>query len=665
MSAGRRPPCAEARRPASKQRQRADRRLARSALQCSGCGCADRWPPNSTAVAAGDADQRAGARPGRLAGPAPRPALRAPRSPRGCGRTSPPTARGPTCAPRCGRCGSAWGAAAELLEAARGPRSAAAPTLWVDARRGRRAPDADRTVSCCPGIDDEWARRARAEQRRAPGARADELADGPRRTATSPSAVRWSRRRCALRPWTRPRTAACWSGCCAPASGPGRWSRPASSPNGCARRSGVRPSPATRAVHARRRTAGHGAAPAPAGVRPGRRARPGSGTLAGGGRRRGQVVVLTGEAGIGKTTLLAELAHRVERRRRPTRGRGRHRRGRARRRSPPGWTWRGRSPAASGRCRRRRPGRPSSTGSRPASARGSGHPEQPPRVAAPGAGAAARLRGPAAAGRVVVRGAADAARHRRRAPRRPGQPPADGVHRPPAGPAARPARADPPRGRPRDPSWTPCSPTWRAGRSGSRTIDVGPIGDGEVGRAGARRCTRWTSDQVRAWSRPRRATRCWPWRRRVRWSAGSDGPPPNLRTAVRGHARPAAPRRTRGAVELLAVAGRPLRAGPSCCASAVRRARGAGGGSEGLLAWRDGRLGFRHELLRAAGYAETCADPTPLHDRVADALRPRTTASRWPTTCAGRPAAAAAGGSGPPPRTTPARSARSPRPPSS
>ena len=73
-------------------------------------------------------------------------------------------------------------------------------------------------------------------------------------------------------------------------------------------------------------------------------------------------------------------------------------------------------------------------------------------------------------------------------------------------------------------------------------------------------------------------------------------------------------------VELLAAAGRPLwpeelrRLGSPTDADAVTS-------SEGLLVRREGRLGFRHELLRAAVYAGL-ADPAALHDRLADGIDP-------------------------------------------
>ncbi len=101
--------------------------------------------------------------------------------------------------------------------------------------------------------------------------------------------------------------------------------------------------------------------------------------------------------------------------------------------------------------------------------------------------------------------------------------------------------------------------------------------------------------------------------------AGSDGPPPNLRAAVTATLS-RLPESTVALVELLAAAGRPL------WPAELRRLDLSTGadpvtGSDGLLARRDGRLGFRHELLRAAVYSGL-PDPTGLHDRLADGIAP-------------------------------------------
>jgi DNA-binding SARP family transcriptional activator/tetratricopeptide (TPR) repeat protein len=125
-------------------------------------------------------------------------------------------------------------------------------------------------------------------------------------------------------------------------------------------------------------------------------------------------------------------------------------------------------------------------------------------------------------------------------------------------------------------------------------------------------------------------------------AAGGTGPPPNLRTAVRATAG-SLPAAARTLVGLVAVAGRPLTRreltglGVADLAAAEEAAC-----ADGLLARRQGRLGFRHGLLREAVYADL-PDPTALHDRVASALDPadRAEIARH-LTLAGRDAEAAA-----------------------
>ena len=101
--------------------------------------------------------------------------------------------------------------------------------------------------------------------------------------------------------------------------------------------------------------------------------------------------------------------------------------------------------------------------------------------------------------------------------------------------------------------------------------------------------------------------------------AGSPGPPPGLRASVTAALGRSAPE-VRALANLLAAAGRPLwpeelqRLKVAVPAELVAD-------SQGLLVRRDGRLGFRHELLRAAVYADL-QDPAALHDRLADAIDP-------------------------------------------
>ncbi len=103
-------------------------------------------------------------------------------------------------------------------------------------------------------------------------------------------------------------------------------------------------------------------------------------------------------------------------------------------------------------------------------------------------------------------------------------------------------------------------------------------------------------------------------------AAGEAGPPANLRIAVRAsHA--AAP----GAVDLvraLAVAGRPMT--PSelgrLDAKSLDESEDTAA-AEGLVVRRAGRLGFRHDLLREAVYADL-PSAARLHDRLAGVVDP-------------------------------------------
>jgi DNA-binding SARP family transcriptional activator/tetratricopeptide (TPR) repeat protein len=105
------------------------------------------------------------------------------------------------------------------------------------------------------------------------------------------------------------------------------------------------------------------------------------------------------------------------------------------------------------------------------------------------------------------------------------------------------------------------------------------------------------------------------------FAAGGSGPPPNLRTAVRATAG-ALPAPAQTLIGLLAVAGRPLsrdeldRLAVPELASAEQAAL-----AEGLLVRREGRLGFRHGLLRESVYADL-PDPAALHDQIVGALDP-------------------------------------------
>jgi DNA-binding SARP family transcriptional activator/tetratricopeptide (TPR) repeat protein len=106
-------------------------------------------------------------------------------------------------------------------------------------------------------------------------------------------------------------------------------------------------------------------------------------------------------------------------------------------------------------------------------------------------------------------------------------------------------------------------------------------------------------------------------------AAGQTAPPPNLRTAVRvSVASLSEPGRT--LVRLLAVAGRPLtrteldNLAPDVDSRSATEEAVLG---SGLVVAASGGLGYRHALLREAVCAEI-PDPAPLHDRLAEALDP-------------------------------------------
>ena len=104
-------------------------------------------------------------------------------------------------------------------------------------------------------------------------------------------------------------------------------------------------------------------------------------------------------------------------------------------------------------------------------------------------------------------------------------------------------------------------------------------------------------------------------------AAGGSGPPPNLRTAVRAITG-LLPDDAQMLINLLAAAGRPLASDEldGLRVPDLGLAEQAAS-ADGLLVRRDGRLGFRHELLREAVYADL-PNPVPLHDRIVGALDP-------------------------------------------
>ncbi|WP_426565166.1 ATP-binding protein [Angustibacter sp. McL0619] len=104
-------------------------------------------------------------------------------------------------------------------------------------------------------------------------------------------------------------------------------------------------------------------------------------------------------------------------------------------------------------------------------------------------------------------------------------------------------------------------------------------------------------------------------------SAGSSGPPPNLRTAVRAMTG-ALPPSGKELASLLAASGRALSRKEIERLGVSDLPIGEAAGLElGLLAWRQGRLGYRHTLLAEAAEVDATAGET-LHERLAAAIDP-------------------------------------------
>jgi tetratricopeptide (TPR) repeat protein len=151
-------------------------------------------------------------------------------------------------------------------------------------------------------------------------------------------------------------------------------------------------------------------------------------------------------------------------------------------------------------------------------------------------------------------------------------------------------------------------------------LDIGPIGDRDVA-ALASSVLRLDDDAVRRVIAAAEGNPLLAVESTRTMASGGTAPPSNLRTAVRA-ALGTLPASGRALAGLLAVVGRPLTRTELDGLGLPDLADAEGTATEGgLLVRRDGRLGFRHALLREAAYADL-ADPTSLHDRVATALNP-------------------------------------------
>jgi DNA-binding SARP family transcriptional activator/tetratricopeptide (TPR) repeat protein len=514
----------------------------------------------------------------------------------------------------------AWGAAAEqVLEASRNSIGLRKDQLWVDAllgtpTEGDPGPDAGHLL---PGVDDQWVHAAREEHRNRRLRALEELASAADRDGRSADAVTWSRRRCGLAPLDEGAHRDLLRRLQAAGDRAGAVQEARLFSQQLREELGVAPSPATRAAAAQLRSA----APAQPRARLFGRA-PELAELTTAWKAAadgsGQVVVLTGEAGIGKTSLLAELAHRVgSSGGRMAVGAGIDVGGETPFAAwlelaralvatvppvPAGASW----PAELSRLSPELGGR-------------LGRTETPAAMAAP---ELERLRVFESVLRLVEWSCAD----------RPVLIALDDAHRADRASlrltahigrrmAALPlllilTRRD----RPARPELDALLADLTNHAARITELDIGPLESRDIA-ALASSAQRLDDDTMRrviaaAEGNPLLAVES------IRALAtGSAAPPPNLRTAVRA-ALGALPPTGRALAGLLAAAGRPLtRAELDGLGVADLHEAQAKGTDSGLLVRRAGRLGFRHALLREAAYADL-ADPMPLHERVATALGP-------------------------------------------
>ncbi|MFF5289631.1 ATP-binding protein [Paractinoplanes globisporus] len=512
----------------------------------------------------------------------------------------------------------AWGPAADVIVSSRLEIGIPAGRMWVDVLDDTAAAGDEALL---PGIDDEWADEARAahvERRRQSLAEAAAEAEKDGRWD---DAVRFARERCRLDPLDETAHRALLDRLTAAGDKAGAVRAARDFTEVLRSELGVRPAPATRAAHARLRT-GTTADRRPALFGRGPQLQRLTSVWRTAADGAGQVVVLSGEAGIGKTSLLAEAVHRVS-----TGG------GRTAVAAGTGavgetpfalWLELARQLVATVVPPPRGAGWPVEL-SRLSPELGArlGHPEAPPAVTAP---ELERLRVFESVLRLVEWSCVD----------RPALIAVDDAHR-----ADRVslrltahvgrrltqlplllvvARRD----RPARPELDAVLADL-AGRSVPVTeIHLGPVSDAEVAAIAASLLVDDTAAPVddavvrkvitAAEGNPLLAVES----ARV-LAAGGAGPPPNLRTAVRATCG-LLPADAQTLINLLAAAGRPL-------ASAELDGLGMPGlglaeeaaSADGLLVRRDGRLGFRHELLREAVYADL-PNPAPLHDRIAVAL---------------------------------------------
>jgi DNA-binding SARP family transcriptional activator/tetratricopeptide (TPR) repeat protein len=534
----------------------------------------------------------------------------------------------------------AWGAAAEqVIDGSRNSIGLRSDQLWVDALTGTPA-EGDIVIDAgelLPGVDDDWAHAAREEHRNRRLRALEELAAAAESDGRPADAVAWSRRRCALASLDEGAHRALLRRLQAAGDRAGAVQEARLFSRQLREELGVTPSPATRAAQSQLRTAPpaqprarlFGRAPELAELTAAWKA------AADGG---GHVVVLTGEAGIGKTSLLAELEHRVG-----TSG-GRMAVG-------AGIDIGGETPFAAWLELARAlvtsvPPVPVDASwpaelSRLSPELGArlGRTEPPAAMAAP---ELERLRIFESVLRLVEWSCAD----------RPVLIALDDAHRADRASLRLTAHigrrmAGLPllliltrRDRPSRPELDALLADLASHAVRMTELDIGPLASGDIA-ALASSLQRLDDDTVRRVIAAAEGNPLLAVESMRALATGSTAPPPNLRTAVRA-ALGSLPPPGRALAGLLAVAGRPLtRTELDGLGLAALPDGEAAGADSGLLVRRSGRLGFRHSLLREAAYAEL-ADPMPLHDQVAKALDPgdRAEIARH-LTLAGRPVEAA------------------------
>ena len=528
----------------------------------------------------------------------------------------------------------AWGDAADrVLVGARDTVGFSEP-VWVDVRDDRD--ESLTTGELLPGIDDEWAETEREEYRGQQAGRCRRLADAALAEGRTHDAVEWARRRCGVTRWDESAHRALVRALLADGDRAGAADAAQRFTERLRSELGVSPSPTTRSLHADVAT---GSTPPAAVSIFGRTHELGllDTTWRVVTRGSGRVLVVTGEPGIGKTTLLDELARRVSSRgARTARGAGVDVGG-----AMPFGVWlelaRGLvaqvpAPAPAALWPRELTRLSEDLGA------ALGRSGVAPPVATP---ELERLRVFEASLRLVEWAAADRpvllvvddAHHADRASLRL----LAHLARRIGGLPVAIALACPDR---TTPEMDVLADVAARSGVGVARVAVGPIapeavaalvtslgltGTGEVDRvvAAAEGNALLATESARA------------------LVAGDSGPPPNLRAAVRASASRLSPS-ARRLLDLLAAAERPLtgselvRLGDVAADETVAELLAGG-----LLTRTEGRLGFRHGLLREAAYVDV-ADPVPVHATLAEVVDPAQSAEvagHWER--AGRPDRAA------------------------